>query len=175
MILLPEPLPESVWANIPVSQCAVTPKAICRQLQSLELRNLINGFPRAKGRMRREMNLFAEDIVLFPRKKPNLLPKARSRRIRPHRGGRAGKIGRNEWLGDLRKLTRTMEIAHAFIDSYGLRAPYTTIIRIHMFILPKLKNPTELICASGFAPNYTPFPLCPQVLRKKQTQFIYFA
>ena len=114
------------------------------------------------------MNLFAEDIVLFPREKPNLLPKARSRRIRPHRGGRAGKIGRNEWLGDLRKLTRTMEITHAFIDSYYLRAPHTSIIRIHLFILPKLKNPTELICASCFAPNYTPFPLCPQVLRKKR-------
>ena len=85
MILLPVPLPESVWPNIPVSQCAITPKAICQQLQALELRNLINDFPRAKRRMRPEMNLFEEDIVLFPREKPNLLRKARSRRIRPHR------------------------------------------------------------------------------------------
>ena len=73
------------------------------------------------------MSLLAVDIVLRPRRNPEMLPKERGRRTRPDRGRRAGKIGRIEWVNGLRE--PKMEVGNRMY----LRALFFVRIRIHSF------------------------------------------
>ena len=151
MILLLTPPPESAWTSIPASQCAISLMANRQKIQFLEPSNPTNGLRKAKRRRRPQTG----GAVLFPPKKPNLPPEARRRRIRPHRGCRAGKIGRSEWLDGLRKLNTKTKI------TLMCTSPINNLIRPHLFILLICKSPTEFVCASRFPPNYRAFPLWP--------------